>query len=638
MPVPVPESVSVESAWPRGARTLLVVLLLAAVYAGYSRCLDGELQFDDLRLLNENRAVKDLAHYLGAQVWAELRIAGRALTYLSFAINYHFTVLEVRPYHLVNLAAHLACILAILALTLAILRRLGWPSPFPTALVVAALFGLHPLQSQAVAYVFQRAEVLGSLFYVLALVLALAAEERGLTRRGAAAYLGALLCFFLGWASKPMVATLPAALILLAAAFPSPRLAARPPRARAAFLSVFSLPFWAITAVFSRLLFGGLSGSGEAGFSIPTMSVRQYLLTQPRVVLTYLRLLAWPAGQNVDWEFPPSHALAEPATALASLALAALLCGAAFLLYRSTRPGPAPRRSLERATAAGIFFFFLLLLPTSSIVPLRDVIEEHRVYLACWGLFLPATLWASLAVGRLAPGRQGLAGAVLAVAVASALLFALQRRNAVWETAVSLWSDVVAKSPGKARGHMNLGYALIETDPERALAETRLAQRLAGDASVNTDELDQNLAGILLRLGRTADAIVVLQRIAAQRESAEVDTNLAIALLSTGQTQEARALTARAIARWPRYGPAWHTLGQLDSGAHDDRRALEDFQRAVALDPDSLASLSSLAVTQQRLGDRTGACASWSRYGQAGVAGAAETAAAARAALDCPGH
>ncbi len=565
---------------PRGGRTLLVVSLLAAVYFGYTPALQGELQFDDLHTITGNPLARDLAHF--AQPGALFGVGDRALTTLTFAINYRAGGLAVRPYHLVNLALHFAVVLAVLALGVQILRRLQWPAPFATAFIAAALFALHPIQTQAVAYICQRAEVLGALFYVAALLLAFRAEARG----SAAHYAGALVCVLLGWQAKPTLASFPAALLLCWAAFPAGR-------ARAPARVLASLPFWALTAFFSSRLISAVSGTGHGGFTLQNMTAGRYLLTQSRVILTYLRLIVWPAGQNADWDFPPSVSPLEPRTLLALAAIAAMLLGAAWLWYWSTRAHDDELRSLARLASSGVFWFFILLAPTSSVVPVADVIEEHR------------------------------------------LSAALYRRAAVWESGVSLWSDAVSKSPGKPRPHMNLGYALAPNDPEAALAQFREATRL-NDGTVRRDELMQNMAGVLLRLRRYDEAVALLQQLrASAQETPELDTNIAIALLESGRLDEAQKAAAQAAAKWPLHPPAWHTLGQLAFIRGDDRAAQVDFERALALDPDSTASLTSLAVTQERLGDRAGACRSWARYARSAAPQAAENASARLAAFHC---
>ncbi|HXN84308.1 MAG TPA: tetratricopeptide repeat protein [Myxococcales bacterium] len=623
---------ALRSSGPRGGRTLLLVVLVAGLYLGYSPALDGEMQFDDVHSIAENPATLDLAHFAWLR-FDYLLGASRPLVDLTFALNYRISGLAVRPYHLVNLAAHLAAVLAVLALALWILRRLSWPAPFTTALLTAALFGLHPLQSQAVAYICQRAEVLAALLYLLALLFALRAADRVRGPAAAGAYASAFLCLLLGWETKPTLATFPAALLLCGAAFP-----AAAGTGKRQILA--SLPFWAVTIVFSSRLLGSVSGTAHAGFDLPKLdaglSAGDYLLTQSRVILTYLRLLLWPAGQNVDWDFAPSHSIFEPRTALALLAVAGILVAAAWLWRWSARAAPSDLRSLARLSAFGILWFFIALAPTSSVVPVGEVIEEHRVYLASFGIFLPAAAAGVLAARRFVKGpRSLLAAAVPALAVCVALGVALHRRSQVWESAIFLWSDAAAKSPHKARPHMNLGHALTPVDPARAVDEYRLALKLATDRTINRDELKQDLAGALLSLHRYREGIAILKELVATAPATpQLETNLAIAYLESGTLDEARATAERAAARFPQYAPAWHTLGQLAFARGDYAEAKRHFAQALALDPDSPVSRSSLAVTEERLGDRAAACSTWARYRR--TAGAAAEAARERsAALHC---
>jgi tetratricopeptide (TPR) repeat protein len=606
-------------------RTLLVVALLAGACLGYSPALDGELQFDDMRSIADNPALRDVSRLsrLGAD---DLLGAGRWLTELTFSLNYRASTLAVRPYHLVNLAAHLVVVLLVLALTLLLLRRARWPAPFATAWLTAAFFGLHPLQSQAVAYVSQRAEVLGALFYLLGLWLALQAEER----RGApslAMLAGALLCLFAGWGAKPTLATFPAALLLCGAAFPSSSWRRR---------VLASLPFWAVTVLFCERLLGGTRGTGHAGFDIPQLSAGRYFLTQSRVILTYLRLLFWPAGQNVDWDFPTSASALEPRTALALATIAAILLAAAWLWRWSARAAPSELRTLARLSAFGILWLFVLLAPTSSIVPIADVIAEHRVYLASLGIFLPAAAGGVLAARRLVKRpNTPLAAMAAALAVCVTLGLALHRRAQVWESAISLWTDAAAKSPHKARPHMNLGYALTPVDPARAVAEYQLALRLATDGTINQDELKQDLAGALLSVHRFDEGIAILKEVIATAPGTpQLQTNLAVAYLESGKLDEARAEAERVAARFPGYAPAWHTLGQLAFARGDYAEAKRHFAQALALDPDSTVSLSSVAVSEEKLGEVAAACSAWAKYER--MAGAAvEAARQRRAALGC---
>ena len=615
---------------PRGARTLIVVGLLAAIYFGYSPALDGELQFDDLTSITANARVKDLARFAGLGPRAFMG-TGRVVTDLTFALNYRASGLSVRPYHLFNVAAHMATVCTLLALTLLLLRRVQWPRPFATALIVAALFGLHPIQTQAVAYVCQRAEVLAALLYALAVFLALESEQRGRSVSALTAYAGALVCVMIGFGAKPTLASFPAALLLFGTAFAEPGASRTAPLKRL----VASLPFWALTAWSSARLLAGVKGTGHAGFDLPQISAGSYFLTQARVILVYLRLLAWPASQNLDWDVPPSTSLLEPRTFLAVLAIAALLLSAMWLWSWSARETrDAGLRTTARLAAFGILWFFILLAPTSSFVPVADVLEEHRVYLASWGILLPAVAAGVLAQRRLAPGRRGEAlGAAAALALCAVLSLALYRRAAIWDTAVSLWTDVVSKSPARPRGHMNLGYALTPTDPARAVTEYRQALKLA-DVTIRREELMQDLAGALLGLRRYDEAIAILQELAARLpESPELSTNIAIAYFESGRLDEAQAAAAKVARQWPLHAPAQHTLGQVAFARKDYRAAKAHFERALGLDPDSVESLTNLAVTQERLGDHADACESWARYAKSPATQANEKASERRAAL-----
>jgi tetratricopeptide (TPR) repeat protein len=278
-----------------------------------------------------------------------------------------------------------------------------------------------------------------------------------------------------------------------------------------------------------------------------------------------------------------------------------------------------------------------VLAPTSSVVPIGELIEEQRVYLASFGVFLPAAAAGVLAARHFVQGPNTLLAAVAAaLAVCIALGVALHRRAQVWESAISLWSDTAAKSPHKARPHMNLGYALTPVDPARAVDEYRLALRLgAADRTINHDELKQDLAGALLSLQRYQEAIAILRElIATGPERPQLETNLAIAYLESGKLDESRATAERVAARFPEYSPARHTLGQLAFSRGDYAEAKRDFVQALALDPDSTVSLSSLAVTEEKLGNRAAACSAWAKYLR--TAGAAVEAARERtAALGC---
>ena len=162
----------------------------AVAWLAYLPSLDGGFQYDDARNIETNLQLKDLGQYLGHTFWATLGRGGRAVADLTFAVNYAQGGLEPRPYHLTSVAFHLLAMALVFLLGRRLLERVGWARPEWPALAAAALWGLHPLQSQAVSYIVQRAEVLASLGYAGAVLLTLEAARRG-RRGGGAWWLGA---------------------------------------------------------------------------------------------------------------------------------------------------------------------------------------------------------------------------------------------------------------------------------------------------------------------------------------------------------------------------------------------------------------------------------------------------------------
>lgn len=579
---------------------LLLPLALAAL--AYARVLHGEFQFDDRPSVEENPEVKAPALLLERPL---LTGEARPLTDLSFALDHALWRLDPFGYHLVNLLLHLAVVALLHRLSLLLLRRAGAASPDGTALAVAGIFAVHPLASQAVSYVSQRAEVLASLLYLAGLLLLLAAERRGRSAAGAIAWAGALVAYLAGLHAKAVAVTLPAAWILVALALPRQGATAARRGARA-LLQV--APFLAVAAAFAARTAGALRGRSDAGLDVPGVPPLAYALSQPRVVLGYLRLLLWPAGQNLDHQVAVSSGL-DGATLAAAAALALLLVGSAMLAARA-RSFPAADRAAARLWLFGLAWFLLLLSPTSSLVPLADLMEEHRAYLASWGPLLGLAAGAERLLARLEPRRRR----ALALAGVSAawlgLALALHARNAVWESRRALWADVTRRSPGKVRAWVNLGHALAgEGALEEAVQAYRRALAMPGDPTATPSEIRRNLGAALAEMGRTAEAVQVLrQALGDDPRNPELWNNLAICLLDLGDLQEAERAVRRALEISPHLGPAWSTLGEVQLRLGDAEGARASFERAIALDPDVALRRHNLAVALRRLGRNGEAC------------------------------
>ncbi|MCE5248659.1 tetratricopeptide repeat protein [bacterium] len=442
-----------------------LVIISAVGLVIYLNSFNCSLHFDDLQNIMSNRAIRDLNEIKG--LWdfsfhSKLRIIG----FLTFALNYHFHGLHVFGYHVVNMAIHLGASWCVWWLVMLILSSPGMASTAISkhkhiaALGCALLFVSHPLQTQAVTYIVQRFASLAALFYLASLCLYLRARMTARKSVSLMLFGGSIAAGLLGMFTKEIVFTLPFAVILFELIF-----------IRAGSLKELlkkkSTLIFLVLPLFFLLIIPAIIWSGWSipklfwpvesdRYSDPLLISSTYLFTQFRVLPAYIGLLFFPLRQNLDHDFPASHGFFEFYTAAGFLFLLALFITAIVIL---------PKRKLE---AVGILWFFLTLSVESTIIPLRNVMFEHRLYLPMFGfsLFLVSTLY------DLLWEKHARAAIIIFLAIITGCSFLTYERNKVWKTDLSLWTDTVRKSPNKARPHNNLGNALLREEKTReAIAE-----------------------------------------------------------------------------------------------------------------------------------------------------------------------
>jgi len=561
-------------AWIAPVLGILVLGLFA-----YGNSLHGEFAFDDREQVRDNLAIRDLGAFLGPDGYR--LYPNRFVGYLTFAVNYRLGGLDVFGYHLTNLVIHLLASLLVYRLVqLAFRTPLVRDTPLArnargVSFVAAALFVTHPLGTQAVTYIVQRLTSLTALFYLLTVVLYLAwklAPEspgaRGWHR--VALYAGVLVSSLLAVRTKEIAFTLPAALALAEFLF-------FPAGGRLRWLPIVPVGAIALLIPASWIDFRGpiadvAASADHATRLLTPVSRIDYLKTQAVVVCEYLRLLMWPSGLNLDHDFPVYTSVLDPRV-LGSLVVLGSLAAFAIWLTRRTTPRPG-RPSLDpafRVAAFGIGWFFLALAVESSVVPIVDVIYEHRAYLPSVGLFAAAATLLGLLFLRVAPGSAERVTVLTGVALALVLGSVTLQRNAVWANAVTLWSDVVEKSPGKYRPHQNLGESF---DAIRRYQEAERELRRAIEIDPKSIPARTSLATVLQRSGRAGDAETEYRDVLRlDPDHYPAIFNLGELLWSSGRRDEAAALYRRYLELAPPASGAGLSIAGARAGGSGSQQA-----------------------------------------------------------------
>ncbi len=599
-------AVSGEStALRRGGHWIAIVAVSALGVLAYANSFGGPFLFDDVSSIVENALIRDLRDYLAIGYAATPR---RYVGYLSFALNYAAGGLDPAGYHVVNLSVHLANALLVYALAVLTFRTPGLRkstlagSSRLVAFAAAALFVAHPIQTNAVTYVVQRFASLATMFYLLSIVTYAWWRVRQETRpfppvSSAAVYGLVLVSALAAMHTKEIAFTLPLAIVAYEVLF-----FGRPSKRTAIAL----VPILATLAVIPAAT---LAGSRDAGGAISRledatrvqteMSRVEYLTTQIPVVASYLRLLIVPVGLTIDHDVPVARTLLEPRVLVGLLVIGALLALAAYLLWRSRPSAPDRLDPSSRIVGFGIFWFFLALSVESSLIPIMDVMFEHRVYLPSMGLFLAAATAGLGLARRLAVPDRVAVGAAAALAIAlGAATFA---RNEVWQSELVLWEDALAKAPNKTRPHTNYAHALRKLGRDlEALEHFHAVVRLAPN---HVDGMN-NLAVHLERLGRGDEAARWLETaLRSKPDHAETYLNLGRLHLQQRRPAEAAALLRKAIELKPDFRDAYSNL----SGALNALRRPDETIRLLSAVPQILESSPearfNLGVAYAMVGD-----------------------------------
>jgi len=550
----------------------MIALLAVAVYAN---SFNGEFQFDDHEYIVKNAAIANIGDVQA--IYSILPQPVRVIPFYTFALNYHFHELNVFGYHLTNLIIHIFnawLVFMLIQLLFLTPRFTDHPLSLQARQIAfwsALFFTAHPIQTEAVSYITQRFTLIATFFYLLSVCLYL--KGRMIEDKRRIGFLaGAFTVGLLGMLSKQIVLTLPLMICLLEfSCFRS----VSELKQKKVYLSILLILLTALIIPsfyhfnWSIITRATISASHDGD----VLKWHSYLLTQSRVIWVYLKLFVLPIGQNLDYDFAASKQLVEPKTFMAVLALFYVFVWAVYR-YR--------RYPLEILC---VLWFFLCLLVESSIIPIRHVIFEHRLYLPSVGAFLLMVLW----LKKISPTPQRFKVVMSMLLIIFAVLTV--QRNTIWQNPVSLWEDVVAKSPKKSRAHLNLALAYQD---RRDYRKSMMAFIEA--IKLNPKNMDAiNLRGLLLaEQGLYALAIDDFnQALRVDSKFVPAITNRANVNRTLGKYDEAMADYNFALSISPGHVESYINRGNLHGKQRNFQLAIADFNRAIELNPNHLMAFRS---------------------------------------------
>lgn len=526
----------------RPTAVVAALTVLAALAAGlYLPALAAPLVYDDRRSVVENPTLAEPVNLVAALLWDRFR----PLANLSFVLDRAVWGAGPRGFHATNLLLHV--LTAWLVFAFASRARSdddaagGEAAPTAFGFAVAAVFAAHPLATQAVVYVSARAELLAAalaLATVLAGRAAIVSGRRSLAAVALGLGLLAVAAKETGAIAAPLLA-LWDHLLLRRHGDPGRRWR----RVHAPLLALLAV------AGSLRLLAHRLVEGVD-----PPRPLVIHWLSEAEVTWRYLRLLVWPSGQSL---VQPVQRASGPGDLGAWLAVAGLAAVVALVAVG--------RRRLPRV-ALGAGWLALALAP-SAVVPLNELMAEHRAYLASGGFALAAVTLLAAAVGRLEPRLRRRLSAVGTVALIALLGSATAVRLRVWRDPVTLWRDAAVKAPRTWAPHVFLAQEL----------------RARGD-----------LEGAIAAYRRAA---------AIEPEHGATRLNLGTALAMAGRLEEALPELETAVALAPGSAVAWLNLGRVAGLTGRRPRAHEAFKRAAVASAGDVATRFQLVAVSREQGE-----------------------------------
>src|SRR5579872_7020400 len=478
-------------------------------------------------------------------------------------------------YHLLNILIHVinTGLIYLAALKLLELLSIKQKDRFLFALFPAAVFLVHPLETESVAYIAGRSESLAAMFFLAAYVVYLFRPANGVGWGRSATILA---LFVLAVTSKENAAILPA-VFLLTECFQSDGSFRQSIKTNWRLYVPIALFSVGALAFIGRVL----ATSGSAGFHLNTLPWYQYFFTEWRAVFAYLRLFVWPLGQSLDHDFPISHTPLEHGAIIAFV----LLLGAmvAALLFRRRYP----------LSAFSVLLFFFLLAPTSTVIPIADPLVERRMYLAA----LPLCLMVLEFLWRRGWSREPVVWTCVAL-VLTVISVATYRRNQQWGNAWAFWTDTVNTYPEKTRPYAHL----VDTaESLHRCGEVVPFLQRADTMMPDDPTILISWAKVLECQGEPGPALLKMQRAVFVSPSSLTFELVGLLYGELGRFKEAKEAFDKAVELGPSFDTASNPRGPKYAVTGRHNSAIRDYSRALSLNRMNLSARIRLARLERSI-------------------------------------
>ncbi len=551
----------------------------------YSNTFSVPFYFDDYDSVVRNPLIKNMQNF--TTLPGILDVNHRFISYLSFALNFHYGGLVVTGYHLINILIHLINTILVMFLTHLTLStpllkdKYDKSSKTLFVFMVGLVFIAHPIQTQTVTYIVQRMTLLATLFYLLSLCLYIMPKFvstnvsiNNIIRYGLIVLLLALslLTAIMGLWSKQIVVTLPLIIILYEVMFLRNR------ENKIYWKIIIGLSLFLIVSIGLVLFKIGLPTEAD---STPRNA---YLFTQISVLVTYIKLLILPINLNFDYDFPLIYSLLDVKTIIN---LAILLAITFFAINFAKK---------YRLVSFSILWFFITISVESSIIPIRDVMVEQRLYLPMFGFSL---LIISLVFSFIQKYR------IPSLFLFSCLIICYSvltyQRNSLWNNPISMWTDVLSKSPDKLRPNFYRGFAYLHNN-EIDLAINDFKNVIAKYPKYYLAYDNLGLAYQEKKDYRTA--------IKYHDEAIEINpdnpiayNNRALAFIFLGDYDKSINDLNKAVSLNYQYDDAFYNLGYVYFVTKKYENAIKYFSKALELNPSYTDIYNYFGYSYNELGD-----------------------------------